>query len=107
MCRIIALLVNLGCMCGSTLLARAQSAIELSGMGVTYTFGAQVAFSAIIHTQTSIQAACLLFQGSGCVGGEDYRIGIPEPETLSGLPGTAIDRTVLAVGVESRKEGVP
>ena len=37
----------------------------LSGVGVTYTFGEQVTFSAKIQTQSSLQAAYLLFQVEG------------------------------------------
>ncbi|MGD0753003.1 MAG: hypothetical protein ABSA23_16540 [Anaerolineales bacterium] len=55
--------LSLGGLSGFILPARAQSAIELSGVGVTYTFGAQATFPAKIETQTTFQAAYLLFQG--------------------------------------------
>jgi len=63
--RFFALMVSLSCLCGFSLPVRAQSAIEISGVGVTYTFGAQITFSAKIQTQTSIQIAYLLFQVEG------------------------------------------
>jgi hypothetical protein len=63
--RFFALLVSLACLFGFTLPARAQSVVDISGVGVTYTFGDQVTFSAKIQTQSSIQAAYLLFQVQG------------------------------------------
>ena len=63
--RFFILLVSLVCLCAFTIPAQAQSAVELSGVGVTYTFGEKVTFSANIQTQSPLQAAYLLFQVEG------------------------------------------
>jgi hypothetical protein len=63
--RFLTLLVSLACLFAFTIPAQAQSAVELSGVGVTYTFGDQITFSARIQTQASIQAAYLIFQVQG------------------------------------------
>ncbi|MGB8212609.1 MAG: peptidase MA family metallohydrolase [Anaerolineales bacterium] len=60
--RIFALLVILAFLPGFVQPVRAQSAVALQNVGVTYTFGGQVTFSAKVQTQASIQAAYLLFQ---------------------------------------------
>jgi len=63
--RIFTLLVSLVLLFSFTVRARAQSAVNVSGVGVTYTFGEQITFSAKIQTSLSIQAAYLLFQLEG------------------------------------------
>ena len=63
--RFVAILVCLGCLFGFTLSARAQSAVDISNVGVNYTFGDNITFSARIQTQSSVQAAYLLFQVEG------------------------------------------
>ena len=63
--RIIALLVCLVFCSDFALPVRAQSAVVLTRVAVTYTFGEQVTFSARIPTQSTIQAAYLLFQVEG------------------------------------------
>ncbi len=63
--RFFAILVCLVFLLSVTLRARAQSAVEVSGVGVRYTFGDHITFSAKIQTQSFIQAAYLLFQVEG------------------------------------------
>jgi hypothetical protein len=64
--RFVAILVCLSCLFGfTTLSARAQSAVDVSDVGVNYTFGDEITFSARIQTQSSVQAAYLLFQVEG------------------------------------------
>ena len=63
--RFIALLVCLVFLFNFSFPARAQAAVTISGVGVNYTFGEQITFSAKIPTQSSIQAAYLLFQVEG------------------------------------------
>ena len=45
--------------------AQAQTSVELTNVGATYTFGEKITFSAIIQTKSSIQTAYLLFQVEG------------------------------------------
>jgi hypothetical protein len=63
--RIFGLLVSLGLLLGLAQRVQAQSSVELTDVGATYTFGEQITFSARIQTQSSIQAAYLLFQVEG------------------------------------------
>jgi len=63
--RLFPVLICLTCLFVFTLPARAQSAVTVSNVGITYTFGEQVTFSANIQTQSSIQTAYLLFQVQG------------------------------------------
>ena len=63
--RYFVLLVGLACLFGFTVPAQAQSVVDVSGVGVNYTFGGQITFSAKIQTQSTIQAAYLLFQVEG------------------------------------------
>ena len=63
--RIFVLLVSLGFLLGFTQPARAQSAVEVTDVGATYTFGEQVTFSAKIQTQIPVQEAYLHFQAEG------------------------------------------
>ena len=63
--RIFILLVSLGLLLGLAQQVRAKSSVELTDVGATYTFGEQITFSAKIRTQSSIQAAYLLFQVEG------------------------------------------
>jgi hypothetical protein len=63
--RIFSLFLTLGFLISFSFPAHAQTSIEVKDVGVTYTFGKQVTFSAKIQTQSSIQAATLLFQVEG------------------------------------------
>ncbi len=60
--RLLILLVSLGFLLGLAQQVRAQSSVELTDVGATYTFGEQITFSAKIQSRSSIQAAYLLFQ---------------------------------------------
>ncbi len=63
--RFLIILISLGFLFGLAYQVRAQSSVELTDVGATYTFGEQITFSARIQTQSSIQAANLLFQVEG------------------------------------------
>jgi hypothetical protein len=63
--RIFLLFVSLGLLFGLAQPVQAQSSVELTDVGATYTFGEQITFSARIQAQSSIQAAYLLFQVEG------------------------------------------
>jgi hypothetical protein len=78
-----ALLVSLVCLFGLTLPVRAQAAVQVSGVGVTYTFGEQVTFSAKIQTQLSIQAVYLLFQVEGQPNTHTFPLRIESTGTAS------------------------
>jgi len=63
--RLVAIFICLTCLIGYALPVQAQSEVNVSGVGVTYTFGEKVTFSAKINTQSPIQGAYLLFQVVG------------------------------------------
>ena len=63
--RFFVIIACLSILLGFTSPARAQAAVELSNVGVTYTFGEQVTFSAKILSKATIQTAYLLFQVKG------------------------------------------
>ena len=94
--RYFVLLVGLACLFGFTVPAQAQSVVDVSGVGVNYTFGGQITFSAKIQTQSTIQAAYLLFQ----VEGEQNTRTIPltiTPRWRSQLRVSAPERAAAAL----------
>jgi Peptidase MA superfamily len=72
-----AVLVSFVCLFVFTIPAQAQSAVQISGVGINYTFGEQITFSAKIQTQTPIQAAYLLFQVEGEQNTRTIPLAIP------------------------------
>ena len=63
--RIFLLLVSLGLMLAPARQVQAQASVQLTDVGVSYTFGEKIIFSATIQTKSSIQTAYLLFQVEG------------------------------------------
>jgi hypothetical protein len=81
--RFVAILVCLVFLASFAIPARAQSAVVVSSVGVTYTFGDHVTFSANIQTQASIQAAYLLFQVEGQQNTHTFPLPISSTGTAS------------------------
>jgi hypothetical protein len=81
--RFVAILICLVFFSNFTVPARAQSLVDVSSVGVTYTFGDHVTFSAKIQTQSSIQAAYLLFQVEGQQNTHTFPLPISSTGTAS------------------------
>ncbi len=63
--RLLTLFLSLDILLGFAKPARAQSAVEVTGVQFDYTFGEQITFSAVITSQSPIQEAYLFFQAVG------------------------------------------
>ena len=63
--RLLIILVCVGLLIGLPQAALAQSTIQMNDVGVTYTFGEQITFSAKIQAQSAIQEVYLFFQAEG------------------------------------------
>ena len=75
--RFLAILASIVCLSGFTVPAQAQPAVQISDVGIKYTFGEQITFSAKIQTQATIEAAYLLFQVEGDQNTRTIPVAIP------------------------------